>query len=95
MVSSPTFSIMNIYECNITVNHFDFYRLADRKDLENCGFFDSLDHRALTIVEWPDKFSLDYKIFSKGELYTVDIELGENAGSYGICDKRIITISKN
>ncbi len=41
-VSSPSFLILNQYETKNRFNifHFDFYRLADARDLEEIGFFE-------------------------------------------------------
>ncbi len=72
---SPTYSIMNAYRCaNITVNHFDFYRLKSSYDLENCGFLDSLEGENLTIAEWTNTVKINYKKFTTGSFYTINID---------------------
>ena len=38
VVSSPTFTIMNYYEGEIPLKHFDFYRLDTEEDLYNIGW---------------------------------------------------------
>ena len=52
-VSSPSFTIENVYQCSkMVVHHFDFYRLDDPGI---CGHELSealLDRQALVIVEW-------------------------------------------
>ncbi len=87
-VLSPTFSIMNSYDCGTAINHYDFYRLEGVKDLENIGFFDSIGKKAITIVEWPEKINCDYKRYVKGDYYSVDIKPGNR-------HKRHITIKKS
>lgn len=54
-VSSPTFTISNIYKTkNVTINHFDFYRLSEpgliEYDLEDV----LADAKNVVIVEWSD-----------------------------------------
>ena len=73
-ILSPTYTIMNsYYSCNVTVNHFDFYRLKRRDELEDCGFFDSLASGVITIAEWADNISIDYKKYIEGNYYEVHI----------------------
>lgn len=55
-VSSPTFTIMNIYEGKIPVHHFDLYRLSDEEELFEIGF-DPLADGVITVVEWFDGFA--------------------------------------
>ena len=58
-VSSPSFLILNQYETKNGFNifHFDFYRLADTKDLVEIGFFEILDsNEGLILIEWPNNF---------------------------------------
>lgn len=55
-VSSPTFTIMNIYEGKIPVHHFDLYRLSDEEELFGIGF-DPLADGVITVVEWFDGFA--------------------------------------
>ncbi len=51
-VTSPTFSLMNIYESNPIIYHFDFYRL-DKPDLADLGLEDYLERGGLSMIEWP------------------------------------------
>ncbi|MHB1696885.1 MAG: tRNA (adenosine(37)-N6)-threonylcarbamoyltransferase complex ATPase subunit type 1 TsaE [bacterium] len=88
--ASPSYSLMNSYDCGITLNHFDFYRLKKVYDLENCGFFDSLEGENITIAEWTDMVKIDYKKYVSGSYYAVNIKnkLGEKK------EKRNIEIEK-
>ena len=54
-VASPTFTISKVYKTpNITIYHFDFYRLQEAGLLEH-ELHDALqDPRAVIIVEWGD-----------------------------------------
>jgi tRNA threonylcarbamoyladenosine biosynthesis protein TsaE len=60
-LSSPTFSLMNIYEGTlrgrpVEVHHFDLYRLETEKELEATGFDEYLSGPFVSVVEWGDKF---------------------------------------
>jgi len=87
---SPTYTIMNAYDCGIKINHFDFYRLKTIYDLENCGFFDSLDGKNITIAEWTDIIGIDYKKYIIGNYYVVDMQKDDD----GKKEKRYIEIKK-
>lgn len=59
-VTSPTFSLMNIYQGDYAVYHFDLYRLDSADELENIGFYEySQMEDDVVIIEWPDKFVED------------------------------------
>lgn len=54
-VSSPTFSLVNEYEGeDITLYHFDMYRVGSFDDLYSTGFFDYLDTDAVLAIEWSE-----------------------------------------
>lgn len=57
-VPSPTFNIVNEYnKDNITIYHFDLYRLEDEGALFGIGFDDYISNKkAIIIIEWADKF---------------------------------------
>ena len=53
-VSSPTFAIMNEYiNENISIYHFDMYRINSFEELESTGFFEYLN-KGLIIIEWSE-----------------------------------------
>lgn len=57
LVHSPTFAIVNEYRGNeISVFHFDLYRLTDEDDLYSTGFYDYVEQGALVITEWSELF---------------------------------------
>lgn len=55
-VTSPTFSLQNIYEGRLPLYHFDWYRLERQKEVEDLGWFDWIGRGGVTVVEWGDKF---------------------------------------
>lgn len=52
-VSSPTFSIMNIYNGDKKIYHFDLYRLEDEDAEELEGLSEFFYDDAIAVVEWP------------------------------------------
>jgi tRNA threonylcarbamoyladenosine biosynthesis protein TsaE len=59
VVNSPTFLIVNQYTGtdpvsgkNITVNHFDLYRLRFKEELETIGFEDYINDKSVCLIEW-------------------------------------------
>lgn len=56
-VTSPTFTIMNIYEGEVmTVHHFDLYRLNRPEELEDIGFDEYCGNEGVTLIEWAELF---------------------------------------
>lgn len=79
-VSSPTYTIVNTYRGEMTLYHFDMYRIDGEESLYSTGFFDYLDAGGICVAEWSEKM----EDFVPDSAYTVTIEkLGEN-------DRRII-----
>jgi tRNA threonylcarbamoyl adenosine modification protein YjeE len=53
-ILSPTFNLVYSYETTKgEVSHFDLYRLKSAEELENIGFFDSLEN-GICLIEWPE-----------------------------------------
>ncbi len=54
-VHSPTFALVNEYRSkNISVFHFDMYRISNEDDLFSIGFYDYLDRMGICLVEWSE-----------------------------------------
>ena len=59
-VPSPTFTIMYEYVAKQKlIQHFDFYRVKNHKELNNIGIFE--DDKAFSLVEWPEKIKFKPK----------------------------------
>lgn len=57
LVHSPTFAIVNEYRGkDITVYHYDLYRLKSDDDLISTGFTDYMDDGSVIISEWSELF---------------------------------------
>lgn len=58
IVSSPTFTILNIYEGGrMPLYHFDMYRLSSCEEAEELGFKEYFSPESLdgiSVVEWPE-----------------------------------------
>ncbi len=55
-VVSPTFTIMNIYDGDMEIRHFDLYRLESEEELEDIGFDEYCGGTGVTVIEWADLF---------------------------------------
>lgn len=54
-VSSPTFALVHEYQGkDITLYHFDMYRINDFDDLYSTGYFDYLDLNQILAIEWSE-----------------------------------------
>jgi len=54
-VPSPTFNLLYEYEIkSIKIMHYDLYRLADKKEVDQLGIFENTKN-VIKIVEWPEK----------------------------------------
>jgi len=69
IVSSPTFTLMNIYPGAPALVHVDFYRIPDGGDI----FFDELDDalngNTIVVIEWGDRFLDQLREMVQGKLF--------------------------
>lgn len=53
-VPSPTFTLVQRYDTNPPVHHFDLYRIAGPEELEELGLSEAADE-GIVLVEWPER----------------------------------------
>ena len=57
-VTSPTFSLVNEYHNkDISLYHFDMYRIMGADDLETTGFYDYSTDDSVFAIEWSENIS--------------------------------------
>lgn len=54
-VLSPTFILVEEYDGDPPLVHFDLYRLEEFDEVEGIGLFDAVDERNVVVVEWGDR----------------------------------------
>ncbi len=53
-VLSPTFNIVFEYDIKeLTIKHFDLYRLKNERDIQNIGLYENSEH-SIILIEWPE-----------------------------------------
>lgn len=81
-VSSPTFSIVNVYGKNAELCHFDMYRVESWADLDSTGFFEYMENGSVLCVEWSENIENALP----DDAIRITFERGDTA------DTRIITV---
>ncbi len=57
-VSSPTFALVNEYRGKeLTIYHFDMYRILNAESLETTGFYDYISEDAVIVCEWSENIA--------------------------------------
>lgn len=54
-VTSPTFTLMNIYDGREKIFHFDFYRLSSDSQIFDLGIDDFIFSDGICLIEWAEK----------------------------------------
>ncbi len=73
-VSSPTFALVNEYEGEIPLCHFDMYRITTFDDLCSTGFFDYIDNGSVLAIEWSENIE---NALPENKLIKVELLKGE------------------
>lgn len=54
-VTSPTYTLLNIYTGRLPLYHFDLYRLSGDDEVVDLGFDDFFGGDGVSLVEWPER----------------------------------------
>lgn len=86
MVSSPTFTILIEHpERELSLYHFDAYRLEDDQDFYDLGFDEYFSYPGVCVIEWSDR------IQNAIPEHAVYITLKQ--GAFDVSDQRVLTFS--
>lgn len=87
-VSSPTFSLINEYNTDLPIYHFDVYRLENCDEADDIGIDDYLFGDGVCIIEWSENIKeiLPENVWEINILK--DETLGENVRKIIIKEKR-------
>ncbi len=75
-VSSPTFAIVNEYEGEIPLFHFDMYRIETLGELYSIGFFEYLERGGICALEWSENV---YSALPEDSIFVKIEHLSENS----------------
>lgn len=53
-ITSPTFTIINIYEGTLPLYHFDVYRINNEHEMEDTGYEEYFYGEGVCLVEWAE-----------------------------------------
>jgi tRNA threonylcarbamoyladenosine biosynthesis protein TsaE len=53
-ITSPTFTIVNEYEGDVPLYHFDAYRISDSEEMFEIGFEEYINGCGIVVIEWAD-----------------------------------------
>ena len=81
-IKSPSFPILINYPLlNFEINHFDFYRLANKNELSEIVVFEDF-YKNISIIEWPEIILQNYQLEN---FYLIEFE-------YIDIDKRLVKV---
>jgi len=69
-VTSPTYTILNIYQGRLPLYHFDLYRLQGPEEIAELGFEEYFSGRGACVVEWAERLAEE----SPQDILTVTLE---------------------
>jgi tRNA threonylcarbamoyladenosine biosynthesis protein TsaE len=54
-ITSPSFTIMSVYQGKLKLYHIDLYRINDEEELEYLGITDIVYTDGISVIEWGEK----------------------------------------
>jgi len=73
-VNSPSYSIVNEYDGDVKINHFDVYRIFSVEELYEIGYEEYFNDKSICIVEWAKKIE---ELIPENSIW-MNISLGRN-----------------
>jgi tRNA threonylcarbamoyladenosine biosynthesis protein TsaE len=58
-VPSPTFNLLLVHPGELTLYHFDLYRLVRASELEDIDLYGTVEAEGVSVIEWADRFPGD------------------------------------
>jgi tRNA threonylcarbamoyladenosine biosynthesis protein TsaE len=58
-VPSPTFNLLLVHPSELTLYHFDLYRLQRASELEDIDLYGTVEAEGVSVIEWADRFPGD------------------------------------
>ena len=83
-VTSPTYAIVNEYYGDLSLFHFDLFRISGSDELFDIGFDDYLTRNGVCVIEWFENAEGAYS-----PAYEVHISSGENESERKILIKKV------
>lgn len=71
-VTSPTYALVNEYEGDLTLFHFDLYRLSCADELYDLGLEEYLDRGGVCVMEWSERVEGEVPFTHTVTVKTVD-----------------------
>ena len=71
-VTSPTYTLLNVYHGRLPLYHFDLYRLSRVDDLTDLGYDDYAEGEGVTLVEWSDRMSAALRCTLEVQITRID-----------------------
>lgn len=71
-VPSPTFTLVQFYEADPPIAHFDLYRLERPEEAREIGLDEALDEGA-ALIEWPERLGADLDRWLGPDRLDIDI----------------------
>lgn len=71
-VPSPTFTLVQFYDSDVPVAHFDLYRLTRPEEAVEIGLDEALD-TGFVVIEWPERLGEDPAAWLGPDVLTVTL----------------------
>ncbi|MBN8529798.1 MAG: tRNA (adenosine(37)-N6)-threonylcarbamoyltransferase complex ATPase subunit type 1 TsaE [Caulobacterales bacterium] len=71
-VPSPTFTLVQFYESDPPIAHFDLYRLTGPQEAVEVGLDEALD-RGAVLIEWPERLGENPAAWLGADPLTIDL----------------------